>query len=563
MQEFWRLQSAIGAISSRTKSNHVDLFTAADVVAQARGLAGCVHGVDKLPQAVEIAKLAIWLRSARKGEKVLDLSSNIVAADSLDVPALFGRLATAPGTFDLVVGNPPWGAGVEEMVYAKVVSFLGLPEEGGWDSWELFLLLAIRSLREGGRLALVLPDSLLYPQKARLRKLLFASTNVEKVHYLGPDWFGSDVRMGTVVIQARRAPSDLSGGIRCMVLTGELRERAIRGEVPVTQIEAQQSRLIPVARSVDSPTYELELYRQAEDDRILQRMAERSTNFSGPGGLCGRARGEEINKAGLVWICPSCLNPTTPGKKKKGGRYEDKACETCGHLLAAGTVDSELLVSDSRPTGPAASFIDGDDINRRYGSVRPAKWLRLSVPGWSYKAEEIYRPPKILLRQAGVGICATLDRTPSRCPQSVYVYRLRREEVAKGSRHEFVLAALLSRTMAYVVFKRFSEVDPAKAHAKLTHKRLAGLPIPVVDFKNREQRRLHENVVGNVRKLLTGKAELGGAEDREIEQHLRALWGLSPADGAYINGEFFDLPEGQVIRDLFPNGRPQPVCFDA
>ncbi len=88
LQEFWRLQSAIGAISPRTKNNHVNLFTAADVAEQARALAGCVHGVDKLPQAVEIAKLAIWLRSARKGEKVLDLSSNIVAADSLDLPTL-------------------------------------------------------------------------------------------------------------------------------------------------------------------------------------------------------------------------------------------------------------------------------------------------------------------------------------------------------------------------------------------------------------------------------------------------------------------------------------------
>ena len=65
----------------------------------------------------------------------------------------------------------------------------------------------------------------------------------------------------------------------------------------------------------------------------------------------------------------------------------------------------------------------------------------------------MYRPPKILIRQAGVGIFAALDETDSRCPQSVYVYRLRDGERAKGYKHEFVLAALLSRTMAYPVFK--------------------------------------------------------------------------------------------------------------
>jgi hypothetical protein len=317
--------------------------------------------------------------------------------------------------------------------------------------------------------------------------------------------------------------------------------------------------LIPVARTVNSPSCELELQRQTEDDRILQEMADHSTIFSGPGGLCGRARGEEINKAGLVWICPSCLNPTTPGKKEKGGRYRDKHCEDCGHLLTAGGVHSDLLVVDSKPKGGAVTFIDGDDINRRYRTVKPTKWLRLGIPGWSYKDEDTYRSPKILVRQAGVGMCATLDATASRCPQSVYLYRLRKDEAKKGYRHEYVLGALLSRTMAYLIFKRFSEVDPAKAHAKLTHKRLAGLPIPVVDFNSPGQRGLHDSVVRNVRKLLASKAELGGVEDRHIEQQLRALWGITAADGAYINGEFYDLPEGQAIRDLFPAGRPQPV----
>jgi hypothetical protein len=288
-------------------------------------------------------------------------------------------------------------------------------------------------------------------------------------------------------------------------------------------------------------------------------MTVHSAPFSGNGGLCERARGEEINKAGLVWICPSCLNPTTPGAKKKGGGYRDKNCETCGHLLTAVTVDSEALVSAVKPKTDRVTFIDGRDINFRYTKVRPNKWLRLGVPGWSYKNAEIYRSPKILLRQAGVGICATVDETHSWCPQSVYIYRLRAEQAAKGYRHEFVLAALLSRTMAYLVFKRFGEVDPAKAHAKLTHERLADLPIPVVSFKRPPERKAHDRIVENVRKLLDGTARLGEEEDREIEQLLRDLWGLESGDGAYINGEFFDVPDSQVLRDLFPSGPPRPV----
>ncbi|MGA2034542.1 MAG: TaqI-like C-terminal specificity domain-containing protein, partial [Thermoguttaceae bacterium] len=502
--------------------------------------------------------LAVWLRSARKDEKVLDLSKNIIAADSLDLPSTFSRLGQAPGSFDLVVGNPPWGGELDPSIYQHACAYLGLPADGTWDSWELFLMLGIRALREGGRLALVLPDSFFYPHKARLRKLLFEHTNVEKVHSLGPDWFGPNVRMGTVVIQARRGQTDLNTNILCTLLTGKLRVRAITGQVPLTQIESQRSRLIPSARVVNSSTSELEVFRGLEDDRIIHEMASHSTPFSGGGGLCERARGEEINKAGLLWICPSCLNPTTPGAKNKGGGYKDKNCETCGNLLTGATVDSEILVPAVRPTTDYITFIDGDDINCRYTKARPKKWLRLGVAGWSYKDAAVYRPPKILLRQAGVGICATLDESRSRCPQSVYIYRLRAEQAAKGYRHEFVLAALLSRTMAYLVFKRFGEIDPAKAHAKLTHERLADLPIPVANFNRPSEKEAHDRIVENVRKLLDG-AKLGEEEDREIEQLLRDFWGLSSEDGAYVNGEFFDVPESQALRDLFPNGPPKPV----
>ena len=559
-QEFWRLQSSLAAMKAKTKKEEIDLFSAAAVVDEARSLPNCLFGVDVLPQAVEIAKLAIWLRSARKEEKVLDLSRNIVTANSLDLPFAFDRLGGEPGSFDLVVGNPPWGSDIEPAIRSRAMKFFGKSDDGAWDSWELFLLLAIRALREGGRLALVLPDSFLYPQKARIRKLLFEQTNVEKVHNLGPDWFGSDVRMGTVVIQARRGPVDVSNRIKCLILSGRLRSHAIRGELPLTQIEAQRSRWVPTSRVTSSATRDLEVFRGVEDDEIIGKIGGHSVPLSGRhSGLCKRARGEEINKAGLLWICPGCLTPTTPGKKLKGGGFEEKQCEKCKAELSSRAVDTELLVSDRKPTGRSVTFIDGDDISRRYVRVRPTKWLRLGLSGWSYKNAQIYASPKLLIRQAGVGVCATLDETNSRCPQSVYIYRLREEQAVNGYRHEFVLAAILSRTMAYYVFKRFSEVDPAKAHAKLTHDRLEALPIPMVDFDDGAQRSAHDKVVDNVRALITGRAELGGAEDREIEQILRTFWGITGPEGAYINGEFYDLPESQATRDLFPNGRPRPT----
>ncbi|MBI3947613.1 MAG: N-6 DNA methylase [Armatimonadetes bacterium] len=554
LQEFWRLRSSLDVLVARDRS----FDTLLETETQAGLLRHCLFGVDKLPQAVEIAKLALWLRSARKEEKVPDLSGNVVAADSLDVAAVFDRLHMGEAGFDLVIGNPPWGGEMDEEIRARALHILNLPEGSTWDSWELFLLLAIRALREGGRLALVLPDSFFYPEKARTRRGLFEATAVEKVYNLGPDWFGSMVRMGTVVVQARRGASDLNSHLHGLLLTGKLRREAIRAKVPLTQIEAQCSRPVPIRRVVESPTCEVEVFRGARDDAIMRRMTDRSIPL---GTLCERGRGEEVNKAGLVWECPSCLGLTTPGTKRKGGGHNDKLCEQCGHRLTEASVATTAFVVEAQPqTGSRAPFIDGDDLNERYRRIVPSKWMLLDPSRWSHKSAGLYKPPKILLRQAGVGILAALDETDARCPQSVYIYRLRDAYLARGYRHEFVLGALLSRTMSYFVLKRFSEADPAKAFAKLTHERLADLPVPDVQLTDAAHRTAHDTIVENVGSLLRGTAHLGGKEDLEIEQVLRDLWAISNADGAYINGEFHDLPDSQPIRDLFPNGRPRPVA---
>ncbi len=83
-------------------------------------LAENLHGVDLSPQAVEITQLALWIRSARRGRQLDDLSHNIICRNSLvadkavderamtwqqEFPNIFARPG---GGFDVVIGNPPW-----------------------------------------------------------------------------------------------------------------------------------------------------------------------------------------------------------------------------------------------------------------------------------------------------------------------------------------------------------------------------------------------------------------------------------------------------------------------
>ena len=100
-------------------------------------LAGNIFGVDLSPESVEISQLALWIRSARKGRTLADLSKNIVNGNSLirDAsvhPKAFTWEAVFPDIFshsskgfDAVIGNPPW----ERMKLQEREFFsLGAPE---------------------------------------------------------------------------------------------------------------------------------------------------------------------------------------------------------------------------------------------------------------------------------------------------------------------------------------------------------------------------------------------------------------------------------------------------
>jgi hypothetical protein len=80
-----------------------------------------LYGADLSQEAVEITQLALWIRSARRGKTLADLSKHIVCGNSLvsdaaldskalNWPTLFPEIfgQDGAGGFSCVIGNPPW-----------------------------------------------------------------------------------------------------------------------------------------------------------------------------------------------------------------------------------------------------------------------------------------------------------------------------------------------------------------------------------------------------------------------------------------------------------------------
>lgn len=519
---------------------------------QAEILKDAIFGADVLPQAVELAKLALWLTAARLNEPSADLSRNFSIGDSLRAETIDALRTAAGGAFDVILGNPPWGGTYDSTHKEALLSAVGPALTGPtWDSWELFVLLCLQHLEAGGRLALLVPDTLFSPEKKKIRHYLAHTVTIEKVYALGPDWFGPEVRMATVLLQIRKIrPSDRHG-VRTMVLAGQTRRMAQQGKRPLFQIENQIAQSVSQQRIIESPDADFQVFCSDADWELLSRIDAASAELQL---LTDRARGDEISAEGLVWQCPSCGAYAVPGEKKKGGKYKDKDCPNCQFRLRAEAISEVYLVSNTKGSGRVVPYIDGTVLTRRY--EKPThKYFRTDLQPMfpALKPTEIFRGPKILIRQAGVGLTATLSSDNSRCPQSIYIYRATDDSHRDGYTSEFILGALLSRTMGYYLFKRFGEIDVARAHVKVTHERLSKLPIPKLGTQAR--RKKAAEITGAVRKMLD-RPEYGGAIDHEIEQALRGLWGLTPTEGAYINGVFSLVPDGQYVRDLFPNGAP-------
>lgn len=532
----------------------------------------CLHGNDLLQEAVEISKLSVWLRSARKNTSLGMLTGNFSSQDALAGEIKFEDSDENPGfgEFDLVIGNPPWGGEIsneaEEWVSEEFSDF----DVEQLDTYELLLLTGLKYLNDNGRLAFVLPHTLSNPEHEFIRTHLLENYTFERCHSLGADWFGPDIRMNTFTLQLQNSPPSEGTTFRSMTLVDEARRKAIDGELSLSQLESSYSFEIPQLRCIK--TGELELFRYLEDDELVRTIEQNSIPL---GALCEDHRGVELNKAGHTIQCPGCgvwLPPPV-------GRDPDseKTCRECDlEFEYQDVLAEEYIVSDDPEAGDVL-YIDGDSFGQRYDPLE-LKSIELGYDGIKYKGRYFYEGDKLFIRKTGVGISVAYSGDLVYCPQTVYIYKIlsdrdeiidwyadEREKwadpelVPEGldtpEMHKFVQAVLNSRVFHYYIFKRFGEIDAAQAFAHVTQTKIRTFPIPIARLKTEEGQELVSEIANLVDEMLAGD-EIGGGTDWEIEKRIRKLYGLTPKDMKYVNKQMGLVAYHKKMKELYPSGPP-------
>jgi len=180
-----------------------------------------LYGVDINEESIEIAKLSLWLRTAKQGRKLTTLSDNIKCGNSLiDDPEVAGDKAFnwkqefptvfANGGFDVVIGNPPYVSNWtlsdsdREMVEWLAKKFKD-DLTGHWDLFVCFISIGIKYLKDGGFNSFILPTSFLKEKYGKLiRENIIKEQELIEIVDFGEDVIFENVARQTLIYNIKK-----------------------------------------------------------------------------------------------------------------------------------------------------------------------------------------------------------------------------------------------------------------------------------------------------------------------------------------------------------------------
>jgi type I restriction-modification system DNA methylase subunit len=158
-----------------------------------------LYGVDINEDAVEIAKLSLWLRTAQKGRPLTSLADKIICANSLL------EMPFEDNSFDIVIGNPPYvrvqGLKSNYENEAKLYEEKFVSATGNYDLYVLFMEQSFKMLNQKGKLSYILPHKFLISDFGNgIRGFLSENKAVENLIHFGSEMVFEDASTYTCII---------------------------------------------------------------------------------------------------------------------------------------------------------------------------------------------------------------------------------------------------------------------------------------------------------------------------------------------------------------------------
>jgi adenine-specific DNA-methyltransferase len=526
-----------------------------------------LYGVDIDPEAAEIAAVNLTMQAftdARQEKLPLILNENIKVGNSLisgseqELRRYFSDnwkdkrpfnweegfpQIMNDGGFDIVIGNPPWGANLVE--YTSYLEEKFHLAKGQYDSYELFLELSKTVLRKGGVWGFLIPDSIFKPEHMRLREFLCQNQQIEEILKLGEGFFKGVYRACVILIFKNQLPQE-GHEVSCTTLMKEDR-KTLEVQTKIDLSVLKQAKALGTSQDSfrNSPDYAFNIVSDDADRRIMHRMEANTLDWQR---LFDSWRGVEFSEGGIVIQCPNCSKWDNPPRKRKGV-YRIKVCRYCNHqYYFDNSIRQEVIVSETPQRDTDKPFVSGDSVNRYY--ISKIKFIDITKDGINYKDPGIYQGPKILIRKTGVGIYSTIESSGVYVPQAVFIFKLKQNlpEELQQYKLQYFLGILNSRLMLYYYYKKFGELE-WKSFPYITQNTIQQLPIMAIDFHDPKSKELHEKISEKVTCILQQNIGAVRQLDEEIENLVTQLYSINADEKAHILNELGKVQKLRIIRE--------------
>ncbi len=238
---------AAAALSALGESIEFDIFD--EIVTKN------LFGVDLNAESVEITRLSLWLKTARRDHRLQNLENTIRVGDSLVEDAAFTSRpfdwrAAFPhifekGGFDVVIGNPPY----VRMEFIKAIKpylekhYVVAADRA--DLYAYFFERGVALLKKGGRLGFISSSTFFRTGSGeKLRKFLTDGVNVESVVDFGDLQIFEGVTTYPAILTLRKATPGEGGALSFLVVGDELPKELGRAfeerarEMPLVRLTA-------------------------------------------------------------------------------------------------------------------------------------------------------------------------------------------------------------------------------------------------------------------------------------------------------------------------------------
>ena len=433
-----------------------------------------IFGVDLNEESVEIAKLSLWLRTAQPRRKLNNLSSNIKCGNSIiDSKSLAGDKAFKwsdefseifkKGGFDVVIGNPPYGAHLtkleKEFLYSKYTTL-----EYQIDTYTVFIEFATSILRANGKLGYIVPSTWLTMFYFKdLRSFLIKETKLEELLLFRYQVF-SDVTAETsiVLFSKKENTSNFNVNINYFDRSDE--------------VESKRFKKIGSTTLSENCGLGFNLLFDESKMGVIKKIQKEST---------------ELEILATVW---SGMVPYEVGKGTPKQSRED---------LKARIYDGEFKKDESY-----LNYLVGGDIIKYGINPNPKNWIKFGDNLAASRKKFNFFQRKIVVRQTGDSLICSLDNKGFINLKSVHNI-ITKEDFSL----EVLIALLNSKLMGF--YYEYLVPEKGRTFAEVKGVNLKRLPI-ITSLK--------ESVVENVEALVSSCQE---ANYSLIEQQNRFLNYLS------------------------------------